>query len=309
MRCRLVPLAVLLAAVLAGCGKKAGPGGPNPGAGGDAGTNQELRGDPNATYTIQVRDEEVGDKAEVSKVLSVSATQTAAAQGRTMKEEQKQSERQVYVETILAKPAGATRPTKLTRAYRVAETTGPDGKVRHPSYEGKTVTIEKGAGGAYTAKADGKALPDAEAKVILAEFNTAEKVALQSLVPKAPVKVGEEWALDADAFGKVLATLRFPADPGRSKITGRLARAYTKDGKTWGEVVFKLDLVAGGPNFPKDGTGTMTGEIARDIPIDGSPRQGTTKMNLRNSVKLTQGGIASEQVTELTGEETVTPVK
>lgn len=310
---RLVPLAMLFAAVLIGCdAKPSGTGsGTAPGGGPSSGGDTELRGDPAATYTIKVRDEEVGDRAVVSRVVSTSTTGTTAKQGTTLKKEQKESERHEFTETIITKPAGAIKPTKLTRAYRLAERTGADGKVKTLSYQGKTLTIEKGAGGMYTVKSDdGKPLPKDEAGPLTSEFNKGDKlINTQSLMPKAPVKIGEEWTPDAEAVRKMLAALPFPADPDRSKITGRLARAYTRDGKQWGEIVLRLDIAVGGPTVSPGGAGTITGEMTFDTPIDGSSHEGTMKMKAQGSIKYKQGPVENELVLDITREETIKQVK
>lgn len=100
---KMIPLAVAVVLVI-GCKKKGETGGD----GGDP-------GDPNATYTLKVREEQQGDKTDVTTVTT-GVTDIGGPKPFKLQEDA-QAE---YTETILEMPAGATKPTKLTRVYRKA---------------------------------------------------------------------------------------------------------------------------------------------------------------------------------------------
>src|SRR5581483_10131980 len=152
---RVVPLAVLVAAVLGCEGKKpaAGGGGGEPPAPGG--------GDAAATYAVKLREKQAGEKYEVTESGSTTTTTTADLPAGKQTKADTRTYRAEYTEAVLEQPAGAAQPTKLTRQYRVAERTGDKGKPVAASFVGKTVTVEK-KGEAYTFKADGKDLPPAE---------------------------------------------------------------------------------------------------------------------------------------------------
>src|SRR6478735_8160581 len=97
---RMIPLAVAIVLVV-GCKKKT-PSTDNDG------------GDPNATYTIKLREAQQGDKS------TNTSHETAAldfGKGQKLNTETKLE----YTEHIIEMPAGAAVPTKLTRTYTVAK--------------------------------------------------------------------------------------------------------------------------------------------------------------------------------------------
>src|SRR5438874_2556159 len=136
---RMIPLAVAIVLVV-GCSKKKDEGGG--GGGGDSGS-----GDPNATYVLKVREEEKGDKALITRTENGTTTIDGPGKNGT----ETIASKFEYVEEILDMPAGATKPTKLTRAYKAAEKGSP---TKAMSFAGKTVLIEKGKAGNYTATID-----------------------------------------------------------------------------------------------------------------------------------------------------------
>ncbi len=115
------------------------------------------------------------------------------------------------------------------------------------------------------------------------EFSKANAGKIDDFLPKSAVKVGESWTVDP-AGVKALGAIPLPIDLARSKITGKLTRAYTKDGKPWGAVSLDCDLAVGsGAGAPGMGgaTGTIKMTGGFDAVIDGSSREGTMTMSTK----------------------------
>ena len=100
---KMIPLAVAITLAL-GCSKK------------------KDEGDPNATYTLKFRDPQQGEKYEVT--VAETSEMDMGGKGDKMTTQKKYE----YTEHILEMPAGEKQPTKLTRAYKVAQRTDFDTK-------------------------------------------------------------------------------------------------------------------------------------------------------------------------------------
>ncbi len=223
---RYVPLIAAIG-ILVGCKKP--PEGAAPGD-----------GDPNATYTIKIRSEQAGDRTD--EIESESGTSETTV--RDKKEKAKQDKKIEYREEIIEMPTGAVKPTKLTRTYKVAQQSdAKTGTMKPLPYEGKTVAIEK-KGANYTFTADGKKMSALDAGDLTREFSKANAGKIDDFLPKSAVKVGESWTIDPTEV-KALGAMPLPIDLARSKITGKLTRVYTKDGKPWGAVSLDCDLAVG----------------------------------------------------------------
>ena len=278
---RMIPLAVAIVLVL-GCGKKDGGGG----GGGGPDPNTPIPGmggaEPGGVYMIKIRAEQAGDKTEEVEHQTGGGEVTFGGKTEKEKEEQKLE----FTEHIIDMPAGATKPNKLTRAYKVAQKYDKkSGALKALAFEGKTVTIEK-KGPSYEFTADGKKLTIVEASDLYQEFSKKEGRKIDELLPKGAVKVGESWTVEPAAIKALGGDIPFPIDETKSKITGKLTRAYTKDGKQWGVLTLDCDLVlapgAGGKGPSMNGTIKLVATI--DTVIDGSSREGTSTMNIKMDV-------------------------
>jgi hypothetical protein len=284
---KLMPLAVAIVLVAVCNNQSPSTDRGDPPAGGGA---------PNVTYTIKVRDEAQGDKTLV--VITENSTATITTNGKTASD--KNSGKAEYTEEILDMPAGARKPNKLTRAYKTFEKTGPNAKP--PAVAGKTVTIEKGANGQYTAKVDGRPLPSAEANVVLGSLNRPDGITTADTMPKGPVKLNESWTVDAETVRKFGASAGYPFDPAKSSMTGKLTKVYAKDGRQWG--VIEMHLQAAGAD--DKGKVSMTVDMTLDIPIDGSAHIGT--VTVKGKIALNEAGLGSF-VVDLDEVQTRTQVK
>lgn len=301
---KMIPLAVAIVLVL-GCKKKEETGG----GGGDGGTDS----DPNATYTLKFRGEQQGDKVDVVESSSMTNENTKAGKSET----RTNKKRYEYTEHILEMPAGANKPTKLTRAYRVAEHTDFKTKdVKALSFQGKTVTIEKDTKkgiSPYKFTVDGKPLDFMEALDLDGEFRSDKKGnELDVFLPKNPVKVGDTWTVDPEKLKSFTGGLASAADKSKSTYTCKLTRAYTKDGKQWGVIAFDFDMpvdVAQASKGREAGTGSIKFTGTLDAVIDGSAPDHTLKGTMKASFSNPTKGAEAKGTTEMTIEHSVKTVK
>jgi hypothetical protein len=304
---RLVPLAVLVAAVV-GCAQQATQSG--------GGETPAPAADPTATYTIKIRDKQAGDKYEVTESRSSSSNTAATLPTGKQTRSENAEARTEYTETVLEVAAESPQPTKLTRVYKVAEWTPPPAKGKAPaapgkmvsaSFVGKTVTIEK-KGDAYTFKADGNDLSAVEAKHLAEEFGKTRKVRVQDMFPKAPVKLNEAWSPEPAVLKELAASLPFPVNPDKSKVTGKLTRVYTKDGRQFGVIEVRTEVSVEGKGSAGP-TGTFTVETTLDVTIDGSAIAGTMKDNTTGTLNGRDKGVEFQVVIDAKQERSVKPVK
>lgn len=277
---RLAP-SVLLVLSLIGCSKK--PDAPAGGGGDGATPAAERRGvdsDPNTTYTFKIRDVREGDKSQVVYHEASTENQHSASTS-TIKREK----RFEYTEEILAMPEGSPIPSRLTRDYAVAQSLDDkSGQMQPYSFQGKTVLFEKG-GAFYRYTVEGKPLSRSETMEFDDEFKKAEKARIEALLPDGPVKVGGHWPISREivpAFGADPSSVDF----SKSMLSGKFNRAYTLDGKQWGQIAFDFDLVIKPDVFRgnirrEDETVKVTGTC--DVVIDGSARDSILKATVKGS--------------------------
>ncbi|MBA4189538.1 MAG: hypothetical protein C0467_16245 [Planctomycetaceae bacterium] len=297
---RGIPVPILIAVAI-GCSKK-----PNETPSGDSKGCSDIveATDPSTAYTIKLRNPAKDDKTEIVK------TRTASETSRTANSTQKREEklRFEFVETVLDTSPDEPRPTKVSRAYKVAEQTDQNAELKSLSYAGKTVTIEKYLMG-YKYMVDGKSMPVTEQIELNKEY-TSNRENFDVMLPKAAVKVGEEWAVDLAAIKALSGNLPFPYHKDRSKITGKLLRAFTKKSQQWGVIEWKIEIVF--DTFATNGSpikGSLPSTVTVEGVIDGSSRAGKTTMTMKGTIDH-RDMIGHEVGTTIEGtqEQTLTPV-
>ena len=80
---------------------------------------------------------------------------------------------------------------------------------------------------------------------------------------------------------------QFALDKEKSKITGKLVRAYKKDGQQWGVIEMRVEIAIAPNGKSTPLTGTISTDITIDTAIDGSVNAGTIKMNLNGNISST----------------------
>jgi hypothetical protein len=289
---RCVAAFAVLVAVLIGCSK---PNDATP-PGGDPKVEPS---DPDAAYELKFAGIQKGDKHEVTKTRSATATIKTPNSTQTQKEEY----RYEYTETIVDTAPDEPRPTKVTRVYKTARKTDAKGDTKTASHVGKTITIERYKD-SYKYSVEGQSLPPAEQGEIAQDFNLG-RWKLDQTLPQKAVKVGEEWQVDFAAITTIAGRVQDVYDKEKSKITGKLVRAYKKDGRQWGVIEVKIVLVFAGQ--VKGGTES---DATYDIVIDGSAQAGTLKITKKGTVER-KDVIGNQVITTLEGteEQSLTPVK
>ena len=245
--------------------------------------------DPNAVFMFKVRTLQEGDKTDVLRSESITTENRQGA-----KTEQTKYERRFeYLERILQMPVGAALPTKLTRTYHVAQRTDPrTGQLQPLPFNGKTIDIEK-RGAGYRFTIDGKPMPRLDALELDAEFQNADRVTIEALLPDHGVKVGESWTVPPAILKAFGGEVSRGVDLARSRLTARLARAYTKEGRQWGSIAFDFELVprAASAKPARDGERTLKVAGTFDVVIDGSAPDNVMKGTITSEVSGKKQGI------------------
>ena len=248
-------------------------------------------------YTIKVSKDEVkGDRVHVTRnETAVNASTVKAADGAVVQDQKRVDEKQLtYEETIVEKTAGK-KASQLSRKFE-AVTVKTNGKEEETGLAGKTVTVER-KDGKYQFKADDNLLPGAT-RLLTGDFKDGsddESMLEKRMLPKAPVGVGETWKCDMPELVKDFTKATgSKIDADKASGTGKLLKAYDKDGKKFGtlEVTVELpvtELKGGGAAALKMDAGSrFKVTINYDGCIDGSRTEGTIKfgMDLKGSTKI-----------------------
>jgi hypothetical protein len=248
-------------------------------------------------YSIKLRDPAKGDALQVNRTEDTqSQSKVVDAAGKPLVEkEEKGSKISVYRETILDKPEGRARPTRLKRVYEKARTQTGD-KTEPLPYEGKTVLIEKKEG-KYTFQIEGgEEIKGRDARVLDEEFNKQDDdFDLQkAILPKADVGKDEEWKIDmapiTTAFAK---NAKMQIDAAKAHGTGKLVKVYQKEDARFGVLQFHLELPVkelgdGKEKIALDEGASWVMDITVDGCIDGSRTDGTMKASFKISAS---GGV------------------
>jgi hypothetical protein len=239
---------------------------------------------------IKMKTREQGDVILVTKNGSVTTKiKVEDANGNVVVDKSETKvEISAYKETVYQRK-GTKPATKVERAYTKCQLkTDDDTEVL--DLQGKTVIIEKQEDMyTYTYKG-GEAVTGAAEALLAKEWtqNRDSNAELEKLMlPKAAVKPGESWKLDVapilDNLFKGSAELEF--HNAKATGTGKLAKAYMKGGRQFGELHYKLvvPLKSMGkvPTQRKFDDGSkMTLELTMDVCIDGTSEAGTIQARM-----------------------------
>jgi len=204
------------------------------------------------TYEIKLKPDAVGDRIRVTKSDVSENTATIELSGQKNENVQKKTVRFSYTEEVLERDVKAKLSTKLKRTYTQAEKI-EEGKKTKYSYAEKTVLIKR-VDGKFEFTVDGVELDEDDAEDLEEEFNKEDEIPLhdEDLLPKKPVKIGETWNIDTALVAKSFeSVVPFKLDVPKSKVTGKLLKVYTKDGKQYGSIETKLKFVV--KEFKLDG--------------------------------------------------------
>jgi hypothetical protein len=195
-------------------------------------------------YTIKMKENGKGDTLSVdNRETEETKVKVEGPDGKALEnKEEKKTITEAYRETILEKPDADKRATRLRRHYtRARVQTG--GTERILPYEGKTVLIEKKGGKYHFTVEGGQELTGKDAEQLDKEFAKQDAGGHrleQAFLPMKAVRVNETWKIDP---GPLLEDLR-PLEADKDKVvgTGKLLRAYKKDGRQFGVLAFHLEM-------------------------------------------------------------------
>lgn len=217
-------------------------------------------------YGIKLYKSKTGDKIEIEKRSETKTSSTIGgrlAEAKKLKDEYfiKSSSKETYTEEVLEKKMGARQPTRLTRAFTTCESTAHDMETAPAVYANDKVLIENKAG-KYRISVGEKELKAADAPALFGEFDGSDLgFDNADFLPKAPVKIGESWEVPAAIREKVYKSLgtgpvkidvavsagdgkgtkgASKIDVEKSKVGGKLLKAYKKDGAQYGH--FELTI-------------------------------------------------------------------
>ena len=260
------------------------------------------------TYTIKLK--EHAGKGQALKVTDrytgTSHFKITDPDGKVIRDQKEPDVSEtVYTEKVLEE--GGKRPRKISRVYGKATQTKGNKTTEKP-YSGRTLLFQLKEG-KYEGSAEGK--PEVPSKDLtrMAEDLSEETAKTQALLPKKAVKVGESWALGGKEVARILGG-GFPIDPAKSRGKGKLVKAYRKDGKQFGVLEFRLDVV--GKSTDEDRSSGVV-SVVYDTPIDGSgpPIKESGKAHFDRKGTLAQGGkkLALAYTLDIAGTLERTPAK
>ncbi|HEY2786892.1 MAG TPA: hypothetical protein VGJ05_18165 [Fimbriiglobus sp.] len=262
---------------------------------------------------IRLKKDAVGDKTKQSIVEDAVTTTTFVANGRLQTKTERMTTRYTYVEDVLAKAAGAKKPTKLSRAYELAETT-TDGVKKTYAFQGKTVLIEK-KGNKFEVTANGLPLAEDDAKTFASEFGKGNGPEDEDLLPAKPVAIGGTWSPNLEKILPLMSKdLPFGLAKTGNAATGKLIKAYRNNGVPFGEFELTFSLK---PSTFKSGENviplkpgcTLELTMKLDACIDGSAHTGTMTNTMAANIEFDRPDKAVKIQSQVKQVQTVTPVK
>jgi len=228
-------------------------------------------------YTLKIYHGKKGDVALHEKeTTQVEAVTVTGPDGNVVEDKKKTTSTvNKYREESLEKEPGK-RSTKVKRVYTAA-TRKVDDDYQKLAYHEKTVLIEL-KDGKYSFTVDGKELSTEEAADLAKEFDPkkpADEEMDKILLPNKPVAVGESWEVDGKTISKIFGDdekLAKTIDAAETKASGKLVKAFKKDGHQFGSMEFKIEvpLKALEGQHPFREGAKIEVIIAGDMCIDGS---------------------------------------
>ena len=219
---------------------------------------------------IKLARAKAGDTFRVTKTERTKVTTAVDAGGQKKNEQAEESQDVAYTDEVVTPAADDGKPLKLVRTYTKYDDK-TEKKARPAPPLDTPITISK-EGGKYTfAAAGGKPLGEF-AKKLDEDFNKpAGEPTNKDMLPGKPVKPGDTWTIDPAKFAKSLGT-KVPVDAAKATMTGKLVKAYAKDGKRYGvvEVRGQFPVTSLGKDAPPVKAASLGFTLTADVSIDGT---------------------------------------
>ncbi len=246
-------------------------------------------------YSIKLRPGGDGETTRYDDTLTTEmTTRQVDATGLEVGKRSDHSVRQaVYEETVLERDPASGQVNRLRRRCDRA-TIEVNKKASELPFHGKTFTVERGPEGCRV-RFEGVSPPEEFVHELQEGFRQKKDVnLLDGMLPGRAVKVGETWTFDPrpllQAWPKP-AQVRF--DEVKLTATGKLTRAYPRDGRVFGVLEFAVEVPVSGVDFDARGAALEPGarlavSLTVDACIDGGSSTFALKMedDLRVRVRL-----------------------
>jgi hypothetical protein len=198
----------------------------------------------------------------------------------------------VFRETGIERAAAGGDLVKVKRAYKKAQRI-VDGDRRTLPFQGETVLIEKAKDGPFSFQIEGdEVLMGEDVKELHEEFNKGGAGKLIGLfLPRKAVMAGDSWKVDVAMLAKDFSKDgKIKIDAAKSTGSGKLAKAYKKDGKQFGVIEMTVNMAVShlvgddGTEMPAK-VGKITIKIEWDGAIDGSLSETKTTFTIDGEIR------------------------
>src|SRR5262245_53671991 len=197
-------------------------------------------------YAVKIKQPGLGDKSQV-KVQGNTDIQFKIvddAGNAVMEAKENKTRKLSFSETGLERAPMGDQLVRIKRHYDHAERRVKGVRETLP-YQGKNVLIEKKDGAFQFQIEDDERLEGKDAEELHEEFNKGglRKMVTDAFLPRKAVKLNEAWTFDwgmpargRDGDGKI------EVDDAKSRGSGKLTKAYQKDGKQFGVIELTLEF-------------------------------------------------------------------
>lgn len=248
-------------------------------------------------YTVKLKKPSAADRLKVTKDDTQTVVVALTVNGTNRDSGQTNVRKYTYTDEVLAR-ASDGQPTRVRRVYEAAEfsTNGRKNEAAEP--DRPILATKAGEKFAFAFEKDGGAVPKAVAADLDRDFNrNTDEASREVLTPTKPVKVNDTWQVDAAKVAKGIGSDEMALDPAKSSATGKLTKVYTKDGKQWGVLEYKIELavtkIKSGPNeLPLKPGSKMTMALTVDTCIDGTDAGYDSKAVMAAELEADQPGLA-----------------
>ena len=260
------------------------------------------------SVTIKIYDPKAGDRVRITEEEKATSTTSAMGQGQ----EEKSTKTLVYVEECITPPAAAgKKPLKVIRTFEKIESSKGGRAAIGTELVGKPILIEK-KGDKYSFTVNGEGVTGPVADVLRQAYDKGDGPTARDVLPTTPVKPGENWKIDIKKALAGMTDDKFVVDTDKATMSGKLVKAYQKDGAGYGVIEMKASMpITGlGPKNPltiKPGS-TLTMTMTSDGCIDGSTAAGEMTTTMTIKLEATTMGIDVSVVADAIQKKTTVPL-
>jgi hypothetical protein len=197
-------------------------------------------------YAIKVKHPGLGDKTrgQVASDFKLEFKVLDNNGNVLMEAQETKAHKLVFQEVGLERAAAGEELVRVQRRYEDAERRVKGERQTLP-YQGKTLLIEKKDGAFQFRIKDGEVLEGKDVEELHEEFNKGglRKLATDHFLPRKAVKLNETWKFDVAPLAKAFSgDGKLEIDDAKSTGTGKLIKAYTKNGKQFGVIALTMEF-------------------------------------------------------------------